>query len=308
MQKLLPTTVITICSNRKRAPIPPGLHAATLPAGSADEVAAAWAERLQDAAAVAAAREVYCGRAFREAEAAARACGAKLQVISAGLGLVSADTSIPAYGLTLSASQADGVLRKTSDGPSAWWSALRGASPYNEALRDNEGLILAALPAPYLAMVAAEWSRWPERRLDRLRLFCKERPQGHAAKLAAYWMPYDDRLEVSGPGYAGTQTDFAQRALRHFVEQVGVSQRPPDEDAARVKGALVGLAAPEKPERTRLDDTAVTALIHEHWEAVGGRSGHMLRRLRRELGVACEQSRFKTLFHSVAAARAGATQ
>lgn len=308
MQKLLPPTVITICSNRKRAPIPDGLHAATLPAGAPDEVAAAWAERLQQAPAVSAAREVYCGRAFREAEMAAAACEAELHVISAGLGLISADTPIPAYGLTLSASQADGVLRKTTDGAAAWWSALTGASPYHEALRGKGGLILAALPAPYLAMVAAEWSRWPELQLHRLRLFCKERPQGVAEKLAACWMPYDSRLEVAGPGYAGTQTDFAQRALRHFVEQIGVSEKTAAEHATLIKGALTGLSAPQKPDRTRLDDPAVTALIHEHWEAVGGRSGHMLRRLRRELGVACEQGRFKTLFHSVAAARAGAAQ
>lgn len=271
-------------------------------------VASEWVRRLASAEALAPAREVYGGRAFREAEAAAAACNGVLRVISAGTGLITADTPIPAYGLTISRGQADSILHKVTGDAGSWWSALTAVSPFHQDLIKGDGLLLAAVPAPYLAMVAADWLALPEAVQRRLRLFTKEKPRGEAARLAEYWMPYDDRLEAAGPGYAGTQTDFAQRALRHFVDKLGVTGISADDDAAAVQEALAGLEPPQRPERTRLDDDAISSLIAEHWEAVGGQSGLMLRHLRRGLGVACEQGRFKLLFHGVAAARGGAAQ
>jgi hypothetical protein len=62
----------------------------------------------------------------------------------------------------------------------------------------------------------------------------------------------------------------------------------------------------DRPDRTRMSDEDLVSIIVSEWEAVGGRSGAMLSRLRRDLNLACEQGRFKALFKRAAAARMGA--
>ncbi|WP_372784816.1 hypothetical protein [Phenylobacterium sp.] len=301
-------TVITMCSNRKRGDPAADLSAAGLARGTADAVAAVWGRRLVQAPCALTARQLYGGRGFREAEAAAEAQGGAFLVVSAGLGLVAADAAVPAYGLTLLASHADGILGKIDDDEaSAWWRALTSVSPFHSPDIPGRGLILAALSAPYMAMVADDWAGWPAERFARLRVFSKSPPVGAAAALAPAWMPYDDRLDAIGPGHAGTQADFAQRALRHFAVTFTTSSRGAPSDAAAVRAGLQGLTERERPERKRLDDADLLALISAEWDAAGGRSGAMLRRLRDDLHIACEQSRLKTLFKTVAASRGSAS-
>lgn len=294
--------VLTICTNRKRVPPPPILRGRSLEEGSAESVAAEWRNRLRSAEAVVAVKGLYAGRGFREAERAATAIGGELVVLSAGLGLVGGDQLVPSYSLTLSRTDPDGVLARARCSAGQWWRALQSHSPFNCAIDWDDRPILAAVSAPYLDMVSAEWASWRARRLSRLRLFTKRRPSGPAADLAAVWMPYDDRLDAAADDLPGTQGDFAQRALRHFVETRGAGVSPA-EDATAVERALRGLTRRVVPDRQRLTDEAIITLIIEDWDVIGGRSGAMLRRLRDEHGVGCQQDRFKNLFKRAAWAR-----
>lgn len=292
-----------MCSKRKRAEADSALYARDLDAGDTRAVATAWGRRLAKAPANIAAGDLYAGRGFVEARRAAAHLNADLCVVSAGLGLVEVTTLTPSYSLTTTARDVDSVLAKTQDSASAWWSALQSASPFSSSAPVREtGLILAGLSAAYLALVADEWSRWPAERRSRLRIFCKERPTGAAEALAPCWMPYDDRLDAAGADLAGTQGDFAQRALRHFATTFqGSSNSAMDGD--KVLQALDGFQARRTPVRHRLSDDAVLQLIDAHWATVGGRSGAMLRHLRDTLGFACEQRRFQDLFKRAAAIR-----
>jgi hypothetical protein len=67
---------------------------------------------------------LYGGRSFREAEAAARSTEAQLMIVSAGLGLVNAETLAPSYSLTLLGSPTDAVLTRISGDAADWWRAL----------------------------------------------------------------------------------------------------------------------------------------------------------------------------------------
>lgn len=292
-----------MCSKRKRAEADPILFARDLDADDTLAVARAWGRRLVEAPAHTQAGDLYAGRGFLEARRAAAHLNADLCVVSAGLGLVEATTLTPSYSLTTATRDVDSVLAKTQDSASAWWSALQSCSPFSSSAPVREtGLILAGLSATYLALVADEWSRWPAERLSRLRVFCKERPSGPAEALAPSWMPYDDRLDAAGDDLAGTQGDFAQRALRHFATTIqGSSNAAADSD--KVLQSLDGFQARRTPVRHRLSDDAVLQLIDAHWATVGGRSGAMLRHLRDTLGFACEQRRFQDLFKRAAAIR-----
>ncbi len=299
------SVVITACTNRKRSSPLPELMARELPIGTVELVCAAWFDRL---AAVTEPRfdlsELYCGRSFRDAQAAAEASNARLFVVSAGLGLAPASARAPSYSLTLALGAADSVLRRTGGSSQDWWRALSAASPFSVAAPDEGRLILAALSRPYLEMVAADWSRWPLERQRRLRIFCMDPPTELPAVLREQLMPYDyDRFQAVS-GFAGTRGDFAQRALRHFAERIAIQCGSTRDHAQAVTELLAPLAPVTWPSNQRRSDEELLALISLEWDAAGGKSAAMLRRLRGELGVACEQGRFKKLFHIAAAQRA----
>lgn len=294
--------VITHCTKRKRAAATEALQAHRLPVGTAAQVANDWATRLAAAPAPLQAKDLYAGRGMVEARRAADAMGGRFAILSAGLGLVDGDTFVPAYSLTTIKGDPDDIRLKTSAERSEWWPVIQDASPFAQSDRSSRGLILAAVSTAYLEMVAADWSAWPRADLGRLRLFSKAAPVGAAEALRPAWMPYDDRLDGVGQGLAGTQGDFAQRAMRHFATQIDRTGTQ-DDDREAVLAALSGLARRQKPVRRRLEDEALKDTIRAEWGAACGQSSTMLRRLRDTLGLACEQGRFRTLFNEVKAER-----
>lgn len=60
-----------------------------------------WVGRLEAADARVPAGRLYYGRGFAESESAAEAIGAPLFIVSAGLGMVAAETQVPSYSLTV---------------------------------------------------------------------------------------------------------------------------------------------------------------------------------------------------------------
>lgn len=297
--------VLTSCTNRKRVPAPRALTACAVKAGALDTVAADWTERIAGADLAVAASELYCGRAFREAEAAAAIAGGRLMVVSAGLGLVAADTCVPSYSLTVVPGAGDNILERIAGRPSAadWWQALGRRSAFGvslvECIKSSRGLVLMALSAQYLNMVAADLLAVSEKAQRRFRIFCLSPRSALPEGLRGYVMPYDARFDGAGSPVPGTRGDFAQRALIHFVEKILPARADGDLEAhaKAVNRTLSALRPPETITRTKASDAEIIALIHRHWNAVEGRSGRMLRYLRDDLGVACEQSRFRDLFN-----------
>jgi hypothetical protein len=298
------TTIITTCTNRKRRPADPRLRARDLAVGGVGDVASEWLARVAAAEFTGTAATLYAGRSFQEAKRAAVACGGRLLIVSAGLGLTDAQAETPSYDLTLSQASEDTITRKINGSVTEWWAAISTQRAPCHSL--DGGLILAALSRPYLRMVATDWAAWPSERLERLRIFSKDFPKDLPGNLARLWMPYDDRLDQALGDHAGTQSDFAQRALRHFVQTIGVEVMDLERHRTAVGAALATLDFRATPTRQRFDDAAITAMILRDWDHVAGRSGAMLRRLRDDLNVACEQGRFKLLFRTAALARAGA--
>lgn len=297
------TIVITSCTNRKRKPVAHARHISDLAPAPLTDLASAWGQRLDAADERFPAASIYGGRAFQEASTAARALGARLLVVSAGLGLIDASNAVPPYACTVLVGAADSVAARIT-GPyetGAWWAALRTASPFARPLADfvadDDGPILAALSDAYLAMIAAEILALPDAVLARLRIFTRTPPSRIASALRPYVMPYDDRLDGPDSVVRGTRSDFAGRALRHFVDLGATGSVATD--AAAVEAALTGWRLPAKHDRARHDDAALLDLIREHWASVGGSSSRLLRLFRDDLGIACEQSRFAALARKV---------
>ncbi len=305
------TLVITTCTNRKRKPISDALHMAALPPTDLDGLARQWSQRLAAEPARFPGEDIYGGRGFREAVAAAELLDARLLVVSAGLGLIDVSTAVPPYACTVLVDVPDSVCSRVTGAFSVerWWEALCKLSPFAVALRDAvadaHGPICAALSDAYIEMIAEDFLALPISMLGRLRLFTRARLDRVPAALQPFVMPYDDRLDGPDSTNRGTRSDFAGRALRHFAELTrGEPQgRSAAEHAAKVSATLAGWRMPAKVARIRHDDAALLDLIRAHWDAERGSSSRLLRRFRDDLGIACEQGRFAELARQVRSER-----
>ena len=299
--------VATACTNRKRLPPGQGLRARELAAGSLERVARDWLSRLDAADGRVPAGRLYCGRAFAESVLAAQAIRAPLFIVSAGLGIVAAETYAPSYSLTVVPNTPDDILERIQPASaSAWWSHIAARSVVGVQLAAvaaccPDGLILLALPSLYLSMVEEELLELPQEVLARLRFFGLGIRARIDPRLEPLVMPYDGRLEDAASRFRGTRSDFAPRALRHFAEVV-LPKHPngsADQHQSAVMTALAPWSEPRTPKRPRISDERVQELIRKHWSNVGGQSSRMLRLLRDDLSVACEQGRFRALFRLV---------
>jgi hypothetical protein len=300
--------VVTACTGRKRLPPAQSLRARDLRAGALEDVAQDWVDRLHAADGRVPASRLYCGRGFRESLSAAQAIRAPLFIVSAGIGVIPAEMPIPSYGLTIAPDSPESILRtiQPRSSASAWWAQITARSALSDGFaqlaESHAGeLILLALPSLYLSMVEEDLLQLPQEVLARLRFFGLGILARVDSRVAPLVMPYDARLEDAASRFRGTRSDFASRALRHFAEVVLPEQ--PNGSADQHRGAVIEALSswhePRRPKRPRVTDAQVLGLIRAHWDDAGGRSGCMLRLLRDRLSVACEQGRFRTLFHTV---------
>ena len=300
--------VVTACTQRRGYAPHQDLRARDLPSGALTGVVGhglgeQWRPRTERRR-----RILYAGRGFGEARAAAQSVRGLLLIVSAGLGLLAQHTLIPAYSLTVVSGSPDFVLARvgTRVPASRWWRELQDRSPFAigfEACAENysDVPILMALPSAYFAMVQDELLAIAERSRARLRLFGRSLERRLDSELKPHVMPYDDRLDGAASPIRGTQSDFGPRALRHFVDTIlpALPLASAEEHGRAVQKALSQWPSPIVRRRPKLSDDEVLSLIRQHWHDASGQSSRMLRVLRDDLAVACEQSRFRNRFHKV---------
>lgn len=120
------TLLVTTCTLRKRVVPSPRLRARDLQLGAIEGVSREWSERVAAAVPAAQAWRLYCGRGFQEALQAARSIGSLPAIVSAGLGILDGEQSIPAYSLTVVSGSPDDVTAKSHPcaSPETWWRHL----------------------------------------------------------------------------------------------------------------------------------------------------------------------------------------
>lgn len=301
--------VVTNCTNRKASRLPAVTCSALPTPGIAlDEVAISWTDQIRKSIDLASARDLYCGRSMVDARWVEDRLTAELYVASAGLGLVPGEGLVPNYDATIS--DPGNWLAQTLDqigvGAREWWDALcraRGvAKPVLSVLRGHPGdLKFVTMPASYLRMVEHELLELGESDLRQLRIFTSPAGQSSLREpLKGCALAYDDRLDAI-PGFAGTQADFPQRAMRHFVATLMDGESTLDRDRDLVEDALRPLSRRMKPARQRLADAEIKTVLRGAWGEHRGESSRLLGFLRRTSGIACEQGRFRQLWREVRA-------
>lgn len=293
--------IVTNCTARKRGAKAALVMDAGIVGSTLSDTLTKWQAATAECTSVHAAADLYTGRSVAEARRAAHHLNASLFFVSAGMGLVPAEAKIPAYDLT--PAQTTGGLASAlaqHQTTSAFWWHLLSSAGLSRLIRSRANeQVLVALPATYLKMLALDLAEVRPEEASRVRIFTS--PAGEIeipSPLLSTVMPYDERLE-SVTEFAGTKADFPQRALRHFVEELNGVGTSLQVSRALVTQSLAGYEARRLPQRRRIDDSEVKALIREHWDSCQGRSAQLLRALRDKELVACEQGRFARIWQEI---------
>ncbi len=316
-----PVHVVVTCTKRKTRPPLPGLQLRDTEAATPEARAEAWITRLRDAAGgFVSARQLYAGDHWSVALSipeAAPSLNSQLWVCSAGYGLLPVAASIAAYSATFSNSHPDAVHRgfpgiRRSELLHRWWIQLarwEGPAPGQprtlralaEAHPDASLLVVAS--APYLRALGGDLLEAGSalRRQDQISVISAgARDLGWLDEIV---VPFDDRLQrVLGGADMSLNIRVARELLRRGAE-------PLRSELAREAEVLSrDLKRPEVLSRTPQTDDEVRLFIgHELSARPGARWSALLRKLRKELGLACEQKRFKQLFEQTAAEHAAET-
>lgn len=300
--------VITNCTARKRSAQGDLLSFGALPRGPLPEMACAWADQLKSKVPSIKAEDLYVGRSINEARRAAEHAGTNLRIISAGLGLVSSGDLVTPYDATISGSSASNILQKSNGSrpsSSEWWALLSTAlgTPYPltrlvmESQRDS--IVILSLSRPYLDMVQTDLTSIPRAARRQLRILS----HGDNSDLCGLMQPclvrYDDRFDGPDSPNPGTKADFLQRAAVHFVTEILTRSETAtcQEHQSLVEKCLSSMRRPKRPKRRRATDDQVVEFIRQNIHHADGQSSKMLRYLRDELLISCEQGRFKNLFY-----------
>ena len=300
---------ITTCTDRKRFPVPIELDASGLDSGPQSIVANAWRKRIRSAQTVAPATDVYCGRSFREAVLAAEAGRAEFRIISGGLGLLRGDEKIPSYSLSLARQSSEFIGARVVDDvfdPSLWWSEIQltpEAAPLAALIRsDPSAIAVIAISNAYLPLIGMDLASVEEDDLDRVRLIGMSIEDACPAQLRRCILPYDDRLDGPDSSIRGTRGDFPSRAMHHFIKDL-LPEHPSGSLKAHksaVDRCLSKWRHPEFISRPSKSDDEIIALLKNNWNAFEGKSSLGLRYLRDIEKIACEQRRYRSLYHRAA--------
>lgn len=303
---IMKAIIVTTCTNRKRRPALEALRARNLPLGSIEQVASDWVGRVSSARDLCYPEQVYCGRSYVEAINASKVIGAPLYVISAGLGLVPPLWQIPAYDLTTTKSSKDRIQSRITEtiGDADWWNQIgiaRGnENPITELVREHpDQVIIIGVSSGYLELIRDDLGSLNDCELQRVRIVGIRPSNDVPHDLANLIMPYDERLDGPDTPNPGTRGDFAQRALHHFcclILETGNQEGDQIAHAEMVRESLEGKRPPVHITRKSISDVDLINLVPHLWGRANGQSSKMLRILRDEELIACEQGRFASLF------------
>jgi len=302
--------LITTCTNRKSKVPDADLCASSLPKGNLQSTISSWENHLGRDRNKIPAKDLYRGRGFSEVRKTIENNNLGLWIISAGLGLISGSQLVPSYNLTVAPSKKDTIqsrlLTKKQFQPARWWNNLntklhRTPTPiYDLISKSVDTYFIISLSRTYLELISEDLFLLHGHK-QRIRLTGLYSSESLISPFEQLWMPYDSRFDGPQSPNPGTRSDFPQRVTRHFIEEV-FTHNPlatPDEHAETVSKILATMSFPVKIKRTTLSNEAIKQIIIDRWDDAKGSGSRMLKIMRHEENVACEQSRFADLYRQI---------
>ncbi len=305
--------IVTTCSDRKRAVGETPILLRQVPAGDVNQRFDSWQRLLRLAKNRFAARDLYVGEHWSVARQIPKrgmelGFRASLWVCSAGYGLIHSDTEIAPYGATFTRGHPDSIDKPTHRKPTQsnareWWlasckrSTIRGltalatdhpstpllvavSSTYLNAITDDLLAASRQLRSPDLLIVIASGTdRAPIGLEDNLLPAGAEFSPSVGGTLGSL----NIRLVLEALRWGQTGGLHATYLRKRFGQQ------------------LRRLPAFSRPDRRPLSDPELIAFISRNLHISASHTG-MLRHLRNS-GLACEQARFRDLYHATVGQR-----
>jgi hypothetical protein len=322
--------VVVTCTERKTRVVEPELRVANISSASISERVEQWTTALaNDSGPAASAEKLYAGdhwQVARSIAAESDAVSVNVWVASAGYGLVRMDTPMHAYAATFARRHVDCVVPADANFSAAdWWRELARWRPAGyDGPRTLEGIsatiamndasfLLISCSESYAAALCDDIRAAAERLPDRVGVVSVgsnhvSRSAG-AARLAGHTVPGDVRLKgVVG----GAMQSLNVRVTRKVVQQAASWFPSFGQLASLTTTWLEAAPPPVVYDRAKLSDDAMRQFIADAMNDEPSVSHTTLLRKLRDTGRACEQSRFRALFHEVkrttAADSGGSTQ
>lgn len=296
-----PLHIVVTCANRKRHAVPPQLRLGDVNQRRPAARFAAWTARLGNGAHPRyPAIDLYAGEHWQIARTLTTttpvAKKAGLWIASAGYGLVSADTTICAYGATFSTPARDAV-GATLNEVAAWWQRLgewHGPVPdrprtFTDLARRNPNATIIAVLSEAYQRACGDDLLAAAAILDPDALSVVGPPDAYPP-LARVLVPIPATLRHT---VGGSLQALNVRATQHLLKHSAGNGR-----AALREAALAAMPAdPPAPRAAgqRMSDDEVRAYI----QARAHTSATQLLRHLRETGRSCEQARFGLLHAKV---------
>lgn len=303
--------IITTCTNRKKKEHHPQICSTTLPKGDQNYLLRNWIDRLKIKSDTVPAKQLYSGRGFAEIRQIAEKKGIDFWVISAGMGLVNKDTKLPSYNLTISCNTNESIQSNLSRGNnfdlSAWWQNINHLTngkkfPIADLIsKKGDTVFVISTTKKYLELISSDIFNLDNEKLSRVRFVGLKSIDLLPLHYQHLFMPYDDRLDGPSSPIPGTRVDFPQRSARHFIEEI-LSKNPggsPQEHANIVLEIMNQMSPPIHIVRPQKSDNQIKEIIIKRWGDANGSCARMLRILRDQEFVACEQSRFSKIFRQI---------
>ena len=301
------TLIISPCSDRKRGPKSKIISASHLTNGTLKDVATEWCERVKNSEKNNSANKVYKGRSFSTIMKSKSNLNCDLLIISAGLGLVEDTQNIPNYSLTVSQGSQDSIKDKIimdNFVPSDWWAELKLINNISFNLvkyleEKNYSLIILNLSKQYARMIFHELNSLPKNIYQKIRIIGVGIENYLPNNLRNNLLDYDQRLNGPQSELPGTMTDLGSRCVYDFSNYLLTNKdlgKSLELDKDFICLRLKPMKYPITHDRKQLSNNEVIEFLLHNWENFGGQSTKSLRFLR-DNGFACEQSRFRDLFH-----------
>ena len=308
--------IIASCTDRKRTEIPSELRLREISMASPFVRAERWWRRLSThSTETVPAVDLYGGDHWSVAKslpavAAASGFDAYLWVASAGYGLVPAEAQLRPYSATFAAGHSDSVFLARTDATARseftrrWWAHLgempgprRGAPrTVTQLVKGFPNACVLVVGSPdYISAMAADLSSAISRAPHPDRIVIVSRPGGFAKEvLRNHLIPSDARLQR---GVGGARTSLHVRVAKKILEEIPQWEFSAAVLRAHYRRVLASSADAPTFDRERLTDEQVERFIRAEVYRTPGLSCTRALRALRDRGQACEQSRFKGIFH-----------
>jgi len=302
--------VIVTCTARKTVPVPSGLMMRKLRRDRLDRRFNTWSERLKEKALTRTrAIDLYCGNSwsairdiFTDPSLENRL---RVWVVSAGHGLVAMEEPLAPYAATFSARNPDSVIppELSSHSGAEWWKLLvtnrRQNGAHVASIEDiaklyPEDPLVIAVSSDYLKAIAFDLaaSRSALVHCDHLVVIAAGAKKN--GPLLENYLPCDSRLEHR---FGRSRMALNSRIIKSIVSEFPAREIRASNLGPHFRALIAGLPQSGYPERRPTDDRTVCDFIRRNISSDEKPAYTTLLRLFRGSGRACEQSRFRELFH-----------